>query len=33
MYVADYSKFAETFGADPTPRDEAIEQTLTSVDA
>lgn len=33
MYVADYSKFTETFGADPTPRDEASEQTLPSVDA
>lgn len=28
QFVVDYSKFAETFGSDPTPHDEAIGETL-----
>ena len=27
-FVVDHSKFADAFGADPTPHDQAIEQTL-----
>ena len=27
-FVVDHSKFADTFGADPTPHEKAIEQTL-----